>query len=433
MHHSSPAQFLGLTPILFFVAIMVFAGFWTDDVTAMPVLVAFFLAAGYALCLNPKDKRLSLNEKIAIFCDGAGNKNIVLLVLIFLLAGAFYSLTIDIGARDATVNLALSIIPTPLILPGLFVICCFISFSMGTSTGTITALAPIGLGLADGLGVEPALLAGVVVGGAMFGDNLSFVSDTTIAATRSQGVQLTDKFKANLLITLPASVITVLILAFVPVADSTSLNQADYDLVRILPYLLIIISALAGINVVLVLAIGIASAGVIGLINGSFALMEMWQSIQTGMGWMQNLSLIALTIGGIVSLMHAYGGIAWLIRTLTRKVRGRQGAEFSIAALVSFLDLSTANNTISIVAAGPIANDLNKEYGVDPRRTASILDVFSCCFQGMVPYGAQILTVSAVGGISPLSVSAYAWYPMLLLVFGILAIAFNVPRFVTKQ
>ncbi|WP_371742209.1 Na+/H+ antiporter NhaC family protein [Aestuariibacter sp. A3R04] len=432
MHHSAPANFFGLTPILFFVGIMVFAGIWTDDVTAMPVLVAFFLAAGYALCLNPKHQRLSLNEKIAAFCEGAGNKNIVLLVLIFLLAGAFYSLTIDIGARDATVNLALSVIPTPLILPGLFVICCFISFSMGTSTGTITALAPIGLGLADGLGVPPALLAGVVVGGAMFGDNLSFVSDTTIAATRSQGVQLTDKFKANLLITLPASLITVLVLAFVPVTQSSALQQADYDVVRMLPYLLIIVSAMAGVNVVLVLSIGIASAGIIGLMNGSFSMMEMWQSIQTGMGWMQNLSLIALTIGGIVSLMHIYGGIAWLIRALTKKVRGRQGAEFSIAALVSFLDLSTANNTISIVAAGPIASDLNREYGVDPRRTASILDVFSCSFQGMVPYGAQILTVSAVGGLSPLSVSAYAWYPMLLLVFGVLAIAFNVPRFVTS-
>ncbi|AYA66253.1 Na+/H+ antiporter NhaC family protein [Alteromonas sp. RKMC-009] len=433
MQKSAPAQFLGLTPILFFVVTMLIAGIISDDITAMPVLVALFLAAGYALLLNPKGQKLTLNEKIAQFCEGAGNKNIILLVLIFLLAGAFYSLTIDIGARDATVNLALSVIPTPMILPGLFIICCFISFSMGTSTGTITALAPIGLGLADGLGVSPALLAGVVVGGAMFGDNLSFVSDTTIAATRSQGVRLTDKFKANLLITLPASVITIIILAFVSVADTSSLQQGDYELIRILPYMLIIACALAGLNVVLVLAIGIGSAGVIGLITGSFAPMGMWQSIQTGLGWMQNLSVIALTIGGIVSLMHAYGGITWLIQVLTRRVQSRQGAEYSIAALVSLLDLSTANNTISIVAAGPIASDLNKQYGVDPRRTASILDVFSCSFQGLVPYGAQILTIAAVGGLSPLSVSMYCWYPMLLFVFGVLAIAFNIPKFVTEN
>ncbi|MEG3765553.1 Na+/H+ antiporter NhaC family protein [Alteromonas sp. 14N.309.X.WAT.G.H12] len=431
MQQHAPANFLGLTPILFFVITVLVAGIATDDITSMPVLVAFFLSAGYALLLNPKHKTLSLTEKLNLFCEGAGNRNIVLLVLIFLLAGAFYSLTIDIGARDATVNLALSVIPTPMILPGLFLICCFISFSMGTSTGTITALAPIGLGLSEGLGVSPALLAGVVVGGAMFGDNLSFVSDTTIAATRSQGVQLTDKFKANLLITLPACILTLMILVFIPVSGGSALQQGGYDLVRILPYLMIIISALAGLNVIIVLALGIATAGIIGLSTDSFGVMAMWQSIQTGMGWMQNLSMIALTIGGIVSLMYAYGGIAWLIRVLTYRVKSRRGAEFSIAALVSILDLSTANNTISIVAAGPIASKLNSEYGVDPRRTASILDVFSCSFQGVVPYGAQILTISAVGGLSPLAVSAYAWYPMLLLFFGLVSIAFNFPRFVT--
>ncbi len=431
MQQAPAPQFLGLTPILFFVAVVLCAGLITDDITSMPVLVALFLASGYALMLNPKGEKLSLNDKIGRFCEGAGNKNIILLVIIFLLAGAFYSLTIDIGARDATVNMALSVIPTPMILPGLFLICCFISFSMGTSTGTITALAPIGLGLSEGLGVSPALLAGVVVGGAMFGDNLSFVSDTTIAATRSQGVKLTDKFKANLLITLPASIITFILLMFVPVADTSTLQQGDYEVVRMLPYMLIIICALIGLNVVLVLAIGIGSAGIIGLLMGSFAPMAMWQSIQTGIGWMQNLSLIAVTIGGIVALMHAYGGIAWLINTLTRRVQSRQGAEYSIAALVSLLDLSTANNTISIVAAGPIAKDLNEQYGVDPRRTASILDVFSCAFQGLVPYGAQILTIAAVGGLSPLSVSMYCWYPMLLFVFGLIAIAFNIPRFVT--
>ncbi|WP_371193233.1 Na+/H+ antiporter NhaC family protein [Glaciecola sp. SC05] len=428
MIKAPPAQFIGLSPIIFFVVIVLFTGILTNDITTMPILVAFFLGAAYALLLNRKDKALSFADKLNIFCQGAGNKNIILLVFIFLLAGAFYSITVDIGARDATVNLALGLIPRPMILPGLFLICCFISFAMGTSTGTITAMAPIGLGLAEPLGAAPALLAGIVVGGAMFGDNLSFVSDTTIAATRSQDVELKDKFKANVYITLPACFVTMLILLFIPVADVSNLQSSSYELLQILPYVLIIASALFGLNVILVLAIGIGSAAMIGLWEGSLTLVSTLQSIQTGISWMQNLAMIAVTIGGIVSLMQAYGGIAWLISVLTRRIKTRRGAEFSIAALVSVLDVSTANNTISIVTAGPIAKDLNRQYGVDPRRTASILDVFSCSFQGLVPYGGQILAIAALGGISPLSVSMYSWYPMLLFVFGLLAIALNIPK-----
>ncbi len=432
MQSDASANPFGLLPILFFVVLVIAAGVITGSVMAMPILVAFFLSAGLALGLNNREKSLSINEKIQLFCRGGGDKNIILLVFIFLLAGAFYALTIDIGARDATVNLALQFIPGGFILPGLFIICCFISFAMGTSMGTITALSPIGAGLAESLGVSVPMALGIVVGGAMFGDNLSFVSDTTIAATRSQGVKLTDKFKANLVIAIPAALVTVILLSLTPVDLVSSPAGQDAQLMLVLPYFLIIVAALAGFNVIGVLALGIGSAGVVGLVNDSFTLIEMLQSMQKGLGWMQDLAMIAITIGGIVALMHAYGGITYLIALLTRKVKSRRGAEFSIASLVSFLDVSTANNTIAIVAAGPIASDLNEKYGVDPRRTASLLDVFSCGFQGLVPYGAQLLSAAAVVGISPLSVTVYSWYPMLILVFGVLAITFNLPRYITR-
>jgi len=424
---------MGLTPILLFVVLVVATGLITNDITAMPILVAFFISAGYGLCLNPKGEKISFSEKVQTFCKGGGDKNIILLVLIFLLAGAFYAVTIDIGARDATVNMALQFVPTAMILPGLFLICCFISFAMGTSMGTITALSPIGAGLANSLGLPVELALGVVVGGAMFGDNLSFVSDTTIAATRTQGVQLKDKFRANLMVALPACIATmVLLLVFVDVDTSELIETKDYDVWRILPYLFIIGFALTGFNVITVLAVGIASACVVGLLQGSFTVLTMMHSIQKGMGWMQDLAMIAITIGGIVALMHANGGITWLINRLTKRVTSKKGAEFSIAGLVSFLDITTANNTIAIVTAGPIASDLNEKYGVDPRRTASLLDIFSCSFQGLVPYGAQLLSAAAVVGISPLAITPYCWYPMLIFVFGLLAIWFNFPTFEQK-
>ena len=437
MHQTTPItqpspNLIGLSPILLFVILVVATGVITNDITAMPILVAFFISAGYGLCLNPKDQKLSFAEKIQIFCSGGGDKNIILLVLIFLLAGAFYAVTIDIGARDATVNLALTFVPTSMILPGLFLICCFISFAMGTSMGTITALSPIGAGLAESLGLPVELALGVVVGGAMFGDNLSFVSDTTIAATRTQGVKLKDKFRANVMVALPACIATLALLLLIDVDTSEIPNAAQYDVWRILPYLCIIGFALVGFNVITVLGVGIVSACLVGLYQDSFSLLTMLHSIQKGMGWMQDLAMIAITIGGIVALMHANGGITWLINRLTQKVHTKKGAEFSIAGLVSFLDITTANNTIAIVTAGPIARDLNEKYDVDPRRTASLLDIFSCGFQGLVPYGAQLLSAAAVVGISPLSITPYCWYPMLILVFGMFAIWFSYPKLATR-
>jgi Na+/H+ antiporter NhaC len=315
----------------------------------------------------------------------------------------------------------------------LFVITSFIAFAMGTSMGTITAITPIGIGLAESIGVPIPLAVGVVIGGAMFGDNLSFISDTTIAATRTQGVQLRDKFKANLIIVLPAAILTTVLLMFVEIDGSAVITSNDYDDWLILPYLLIIGCALSGVNVIGVLGIGIGSACVIGLVKGLFTLPSMLLSMQKGMGWMQDMVAIALMIGGIVALMRAYGGMQWLVSNITKRISSKKGAEYGTAVLVSALDIATANNTIAIVSIGPIAKDLGEKYDLDPRRTASLLDIFSCGFQGIMPYGGQLLVAASLTGLSPLALTPYCWYPMLILIFGVLAIATGLPKFKDKS
>lgn len=432
MQEKSAGRFLGLTPILLFMLLVIGSGILTQNFSTMPILVAFAISAGFALLLNDSKTSLSIAEKIDIFCRGGGDKTIILLAIIFLLAGAFYAVTIDIGARDATVNWALNYVPTAYLLPGLFIITSFIAFAMGTSMGTITAITPIGIGLAESLGVPVPLAVGIVIGGAMFGDNLSFISDTTIAATRTQGVQLRDKFKANLIIVLPAALLTAVLLAFVDIDGTAVITSQDYDAWLILPYLLIIGCALFGVNVIGVLGVGIGSACIVGLTKGLFTLPTMLLSIQKGMGWMQNMVAIALMIGGIVALMKAYGGIQWLVTQITTRISSKKGAEYGTAILVSTLDIATANNTIAILSTGPIAKDLSQKHDVDPRRTASLLDIFSCGFQGLVPYGGQLLAAASLAGLSPLALTPYCWYPMLIIVFGVIAIATGLPKFKHK-
>jgi Na+/H+ antiporter NhaC len=433
MEKQPTGSFLGLTPILLFMLLVIGSGVLTQNFSSMPILVAFAISAGFALLLNNATSRLSIAEKVDIFCRGGGDKTIILLAIIFLLAGAFYAVTIDIGARDATVNWALNYVPTAYLLPSFFVITSFIAFAMGTSMGTITAITPIGIGLAESLGVPIPLAVGIVIGGAMFGDNLSFISDTTIAATRTQGVQLRDKFKANLIIVLPAATLTAVLLMFVEIDGSAVITSNDYDGWLILPYLLIIGCALSGINVISVLGIGIGSASIIGLAKGLFTLPSMLQSMQKGMEWMQDMVAIALMIGGIVALMKAYGGIQWLVNNITKRITSKKGAEYGTAVLVSTLDIATANNTIAIVSTGPIAKDLGEKYDLDPRRTASLLDIFSCGFQGIVPYGGQLLVAASLAGLSPLALTPYCWYPMFILIFGVIAIATELPKFKDKS
>ncbi|MCY6356166.1 Na+/H+ antiporter NhaC family protein [Clostridium sp. ZS2-4] len=421
-------SFLGLTPLLLFLVILMGTGIITKSFTNMPILVAFIFVLAYSLCLNRKGEKLSLDEKVEIFSRGGGEPTIILMVIIFILAGAFYSVANAMGAVEATVNLGLSILPTKAILPGIFLIGCVISFAMGTSMGTVTALTPIAIGMSQQTGISLPLIVGTVVGGAMFGDNLSFVSDTTIAATRTQGVELRDKFKMNGLIVLPAVIVTLIILAFIPIG-SAAIKVGPYSLLRVLPYISIIIFALIGLNVMAVLAIGILTGSVLGLALGSFNFVELLGFIQRGFGWMQDLSLIAIVIGGIVALMDYYGGIGFLLDKVTSKVKTKKGAELGIAALASLIDLATANNTIAIVTAGPLAKDITKEYDIDPRRTASLLDIFSSAFQGIVPYGGQILVAAGLAKLSPVQLVPYSIYSMLMIIFGILAIVFGIPNF----
>ncbi|MGL5346657.1 MAG: Na+/H+ antiporter NhaC family protein [Peptostreptococcaceae bacterium] len=416
---------IALLPLAIFLVLFVGSGIITGDFYKMPVLVAFIVAAAVALASN---KNASIQTKMEEFCKGAGNQNIILMVMIFVLAGAFGSVAREMGGVDSTVNLSLSVLPPNLLVAGLFVIGCFISISMGTSVGTIAALAPIGLGVAENTGINVALVIGAVVGGAMFGDNLSMVSDTTIAAVRTQGCELKDKFKTNFLIVLPAALITVILLTVVTSGHQANVEgNYSYEIVKVLPYLLVLIGALCGLNVFILLGGGIFFAGTIGLITKSFDLLGFINAISNGISGMQELCLLVIIVGGVVSLIKYNGGIDFLLYIITNKVKTKKGAEFGIAALVSVIDLCTANNTIAIVTAGPLAKDIADKYDIDPRKTASILDIFSSCWQGIIPYGAQLLTAAGVAGISAVEIIKYLYYPGLMFVFGIISIAFGIP------
>ncbi|MDU7966176.1 MAG: Na+/H+ antiporter NhaC family protein [Paeniclostridium sordellii] len=414
---------LALLPLGVFLVLFVGSGVITGDFYKMPALVAFLIASGVALLFN---KNKSLESKMNVFCKGAGDTNIILMIVIFLLAGAFSSVAKAMGGVDSTVNLSLSILPSNLLVSGLFIIGCFISISMGTSVGTIAALSPIGLGIAQKTGIPVPLVIGAVVGGAMFGDNLSMISDTTIAAVRTQGCKLKDKFKVNFLIVLPAAIATVVILTFVTLGYKSDVSSTyEYELIKVLPYILVLAGALLGVNVFALLGSGILFAGLIGIFSKSFNLLGLISAISEGMAGMYELSLLVLVVGGVVALIKFNGGIDYILYFITSKIKSKKGAEFGIAALVSVIDLCTANNTIAIVTAGPLAKDIAKKYDIDPRKTASILDIFSSCWQGVIPYGAQLLTAAGIAGISPVEILGYLYYPGLMFLCGIASIIFS--------
>ncbi|MGY5266704.1 Na+/H+ antiporter NhaC family protein [Paraclostridium bifermentans] len=414
---------LALLPLGVFLVLFVGSGIITGDFYKMPALVAFLIAGGIALLFNKKE---NLETKMNVFCKGAGDTNIILMVIIFLLAGAFSSVAKAMGGVDSTVNLSLSILPSNLLVAGLFIIGCFISISMGTSVGTIAALAPIALGVAQKTGILVPLVIGAVVGGAMFGDNLSMISDTTIAAVRTQGCELKDKFKMNFLIVLPAAIATAIILTVVTLGYGNVATQSyEYDIIKVLPYILVLTGALIGVNVFVLLGSGILFAGAVGILSNSFGILGFIGAISEGLGGMYELSLLVIVVGGVVSLIKFNGGIDYILHFITSKIKSKKGAEFGIAALVSVIDLCTANNTIAIVTAGPLAKDIAEKYDIDPRKTASILDIFSSCWQGVIPYGAQLLTAAGIAGISPVEIIKYLYYPGLMFICGIAAITFS--------
>lgn len=418
---------LALLPIGVFLILFLGTGIATQDFYKMPVLVAFLIAAAVAFLPNHKE---SMATKLDIFCKGAGESNIILMCMIFLLAGAFSNVAKSMGAAESTVNLSLSILPTSLLVPGLFIIACFISISMGTSVGTITALTSIGVGIAQKTGMPVALVVGAIIGGGMFGDNLSMISDTTIAAVRTQGCELKDKFKTNFFIVLPAAIVTIIILIVITSGYQGAAKEAyTYDFVEVLPYLAVLIGALAGVNVFALLGGGALFAGLIGMANGSFNFFGFMQAAGEGMMGMEDLAMLSIVIGGTLALIKHNGGIDFLLNSIKSRIKTKKGAEFGIAALVSVVDLCTANNTIAIVMAGPLAKDIANEFDIDPKRTASLLDIFSSCWQGMIPYGAQILAAAGLAVVSPMELLPFIFYPMLMGACGLLAIAFGFPKF----
>ncbi|MBF2778343.1 Na+/H+ antiporter NhaC family protein [Staphylococcus saprophyticus] len=426
MEETKKGNAWALIPLIIFVGMFLGVGIITGDFTTMPLNVAILVATIVGLVLNRKE---SFQKKVEIFTKGAGHSNIILMMLIFLLAGAFSQTTEDMGGVKSTVNLGLSLIPENLIIVGLFVICMFVSLSMGTSVGTVAAIAPVGFGLSQATDVSAAITMATVVGGAMFGDNLSMISDTTIAAVRTQKTKMSDKFKVNIKIVLPGAIITVIVLWFLTNGAQIDASKSyDYDLIKVVPYLFVLILALFGVNVIIVLIGGIILSAIIGLFYGTFDWIGLLNSISKGIIGMEDIAIIALLIGGLVALIQHNGGITWLLNFVRNRVKSKRGAELGIAGLVSVADISTANNTISILMAGPLAKDISDEYGVDPRKSASILDMFASCFQGLLPYSPQLIAAAGVASISPFELVPYAIYPMILGICGLIAIAFRLPR-----
>lgn len=423
MEKEKKGRAIALLPIGVFLIIFLGAGIVFKDFYAMPAIVAFLIALFVAFLQN---KELSFNKKIEVIAKGVGEENIITMSLIFLCAGGFSGAVTAAGGVDSTVNLGLSLIPAHFAVAGLFLIGCFISVSMGTSMGTIAALAPIAVGISEKTGFALSICIGAVVCGAMFGDNLSMISDTTIAAVKTQGCEMKDKFKANFFIVLPAAIITVLIFWFVTRNMNFHLEEnLSYSLWEVLPYMVVLLGALIGINVFVVLISGIVISLIVGVSMGHIALSEMFQVVGNGVTSIYDITVISIIVACIVSLVKEHGGIQFILNLIKSKINGRRGAEFGIALLALFVDACTANNTVAIVMTGPIAKEISEEFDVDPRRSASLLDMFTSVGQGIIPYGAQLLSAATLTGLTPLQIIPNLYYPLLMGVCGVLAIIFR--------
>lgn len=418
-----------LLPLVVFLALFLGSGIYFN---MQGVDMAFYqlpapVAAIVGIILAFVMGKGSIDEKMDTFVSGVGDSNIILMCMIYLLAGAFSAVARAMGGVESTVNFGLSIIPPSLILPGIFIIACFVSTSMGTSMGTISAVAPIAVEMAIKAQLPVAVAVGAVVGGAMFGDNLSMISDTTIAATRTQGCEMRDKFIMNFKIALPAAILTIIIMIISGVSGQIP-DDLGYSVIKIVPYIAVLVLALLGINVFLVLIIGIVLGGVIGLLDGSFTLIAFTQTIYDGFTSMQEIFILSLLVGGLAALISKEGGVDYLLNTITSRIKSVRGAEAGISALVSVADICTANNTVAIVITGPMAKQIADENGVDPRRSASLLDIFSCIWQGIIPYGAQLLLAGQLSQLSPIEIMPSLYYPYLLAIVAILAIIFGFPK-----
>lgn len=414
-----------LMPLVVFLCLYLVTSLIVNDFYKVPITVAFLVASVYAVATT---KGLSLNDRILHYSSGAANKNIMLMLWIFILAGAFAQSAKAMGAIDATVNLTLLLLPDNLLLAGIFLASCFISLSIGTSVGTIVALTPVAAGIAMKTDVSLPFMTALVIGGAFFGDNLSFISDTTIAATRTQGCVMRDKFRVNFLIAVPAALLVFIyyIIYGTQVESASEIHAIEWG--KVIPYLIVLGTAIAGMNVTLVLLLGVLSTGIIGCIYGSFDLFGWFASMGEGITGMGELIIITLMAGGMLELIRFNGGVDYILHHLTRHVSNKRGAELSIAALVSLANFCTANNTIAIITVGPLANNIAEQFRVDKRKSASILDTFSCVVQGLIPYGAQMLIAAELTKLSPISIIGYLYYPIILGIVALLSILLRYPK-----
>ncbi len=414
---------LALSPLAVFLLVYLVSSIVARDFYKVPVSSAFMMASIYAVLITGG----RIKDRITIFSRGAGDGNVLLMIWIFIMAGAFAATAKAIGSVEATVNLTLSILPGKLLLAGLFLAACFISMSIGTSVGTIVALVPIASGIAQQADLSLPMITALIVGGAFFGDNLSFISDTTIASTTSQGCSMADKFKANIWVAGPAAVIVAAIYVYIGFNLNVAPEIGEIDMLKLIPYMSVIILALYGVNVMVVLAIGLLLCALIGFFDG-MSWIGFLGSVGEGIAGMGELIIVTMLAGGMLEIIRHNGGIDFIINGLTKGIKGKRGAEFSIAGLVGLSNLCTANNTIAILTAGNIARDITKKFGLDPRKSASILDTYSCVIQGIIPYGAQLLMASGFAGISAARIIPFLYYPLVLCIVACLAIVFRFPK-----
>ena len=395
------------------------------DFYKVPITVAFMVASIYAVTISGG---IPLRKRIDIYSRGAGTSQMMLMIWIFILAGAFANTAKTMGAIDATVNLTLTLLPANMLLAGLFIAACFISISIGTSVGTIVALTPIASGIAAHTGIDLPMIVAIVVGGSFFGDNLSFISDTTIVATSTQGCRLSDKFRVNSYIVMPVAIMMLIVYLFMGIHTELSHQVGEVEYLKVIPYLVVLVTAILGMNVMAVISLGILLSGIIGLSYGTFDIYGWLKAMGDGILSMGELIIITIMAGGLLELIKHNGGIDFIIQLMTRRTSSKRGAELSIALLVSLVNICTANNTVAILTVGGIAKKIGDQFGVDNRKCASILDTFSCMMQGIIPYGAQLLMAGGLAAINPISIVPYLYYPFLLGLVSLLAILFRYPR-----
>ncbi|MBQ3700703.1 MAG: Na+/H+ antiporter NhaC family protein [Prevotella sp.] len=416
---------LALSPLMVFIVLYLVTGIIARDFYKVPITVAFMIASIYAVIIYGGRP---IRERINVFSKGAGTTQMMLMMWIFVLAGAFANSAKLMGSIDATVNLALMMMPDEMLLAGQFLAACFISLSIGTSVGTIVALTPIAAGIAQQTGASVPLMTSIIVGGSFFGDNLSFISDTTIMATSTQGCRLSDKFRVNSFIVIPAALVILVVYILMGLGITIPQPSSDVAFVKVTPYLAVLVTAIFGLNVMAVLTLGILLTGVIGIADGTFDVFSWFQAMGEGIVGMGELIIITMMAGGLLEIVKQQGGINFIIERLTRHVHTKRGAELSIAALVSLVNLCTANNTVAILTVGGITKQIGDRYGVDSRKAASILDTFSCMTQGVIPYGAQLLIAAGLASLNPISILPYLYYPLALGAAALVAIIFRYPK-----